>query len=310
MLFIGNRPVTELIDLTWKRDEKQRHIRDYLTRRIRQETPIPGADGDSGDAGKEQLLLHWMTELLPRIAVIARSGLHEALDRIFIPFGEVPSFARASLRLVAPELMERVKFGSEAPIRCETALFFLNDRSYVDDNRTNTRFTQSTAILSDLLDGLLARVGGEPNGVVLISRADAPSRKLVNEAEVVRSLAPLGAEAVTMSGKKLWDQMKLMYGARMVLGVHGAGLTNVLYMRPGTHLVEFTHAQYAVRMRSFADIAAYRGVHYTMVITDQAGDRAEIEGNVGNDLVIDPRKLPDLVRALTSRLAGTPNFAA
>lgn len=304
VFFIGNRPLDEMIELTWRREEKQERIEQYLSHKIKKDKKFDGRTAILETPGMHNYF-HWMTELLPRFVILQQSKLHEQVDRIYVPLVVVPSFARASLRIIAPELMEKVIFGADSSIRCEKAMFFINDRTYRATHGTDTRFTESTALISDRLDGILKRFSTQPEDILLISRANAPTRKLVNEAELVAALSHRGIRVETMESKSLWEQMRLMRNAKVVIGVHGAGLTNALYMQPNTHLIELTHAQYVARFRSFADIAMYRRIKYTMILTDQVGDNATIVDNVGNDLYIDPARLGEVDDLLGRLLAAT-----
>lgn len=179
---------------------------------------------------------HWTSEIFPRLVLLSRPELRDTFDRVYIFFPEVPSFVRQSVRLFAPEIADRIVFGKTATVRFEQALFFVNDRFYVD---TDTRFTTSTALLSERIDAATSGAA-PPSDVVMISRADAPSRKLVNEAALASYLAPRGVEVALLAGTNLRQQMAKMNAARVVIGVHGAGLTNAIYMQPGTKLIELT----------------------------------------------------------------------
>ena len=67
---------------------------------------------------------------------------------------------------------------------------------------------------------------------LFISRADAAGRKPINEEHVQQALRARGFEVVTLSGRSARDQIDLFASASHVVGVHGAGLTNVLFSPP------------------------------------------------------------------------------
>jgi capsular polysaccharide biosynthesis protein len=90
--------------------------------------------------------------------------------------------------------------------------------------------------------------------------------------------------------------MRLMAEARLVVGVHGAGLTNAIFCRPGTAMLEITSTQYIRRSRSYADIAMFRGFPYAIAVVDQVGESWVVANNRGNDLEIAPDALPELRR--------------
>jgi glycosyl transferase family 61 len=71
-----------------------------------------------------------------------------------------------------------------------------------------------------------------------IERGEAPSRRILNETEVIALLRSYGFTAARMDGRSVAEQAKLFWNAETVVGVHGAALTNLLFAKPGTKLIE------------------------------------------------------------------------
>jgi capsular polysaccharide biosynthesis protein len=81
------------------------------------------------------------------------------------------------------------------------------------------------------------------------SRSDAGRRRAANEPEVVRVLREHGFRIVTVDPSKPDEQVTLAASARVIAGVHGAALTNIIFMPSGGHLLEFRHP----RLERFPD---------------------------------------------------------
>jgi capsular polysaccharide biosynthesis protein len=79
---------------------------------------------------------------------------------------------------------------------------------------------------------------------IYISRQDAPNRKLGNEAEIEQLAESFGFEVLTLSSMKLEDQFHHFYNADIVLGPHGAGLSNMIFCRPGAKIIELSSSNY------------------------------------------------------------------
>jgi capsular polysaccharide biosynthesis protein len=253
---------------------------------------------------------HWMIEVSPRLFALReylRQGLGP-LDRILLFYEEPAGFITQTIELLFPDLAPRIEYCTHSMCLLEECLFFIDQRRYEDHN---SRMKTTTAFLSEAVDGLLARLPRGPGGgrAILISRADAPTRQIVNEAVLLEAFADLGLERVAFSELPLRRQMEVMAEARLVIGAHGAGLTNTIFCRPGTAVVEINTTQYIRRCRSFADIAMHRGLAYGLAIIDQHGDRPVVERNIGNDMEIAPAALPGL-RDLLLRLAAEAKVAA
>lgn len=73
---------------------------------------------------------------------------------------------------------------------------------------------------------------------VFISRKDAPKRKILNEDEVFALFKPYGFVCYEMSKLSVLDQILIMQNADVVVGEHGAGLTNLLFSKKDTLVIE------------------------------------------------------------------------
>lgn len=76
---------------------------------------------------------------------------------------------------------------------------------------------------------------------ILISRADASTRRLTNETELQEALEPWGFECVRLGNMDFQAQIDLFAQAEIVVGAHGAGLSNLVFCNPGATVVEIAH---------------------------------------------------------------------
>ena len=70
-----------------------------------------------------------------------------------------------------------------------------------------------------------------------VSRADAPDRRVRNEAELVDTLEEYGFKRFVPGEHSFEEQVRRFANAEVILGPHGAGLTNLIFS-PETTLVE------------------------------------------------------------------------
>lgn len=73
---------------------------------------------------------------------------------------------------------------------------------------------------------------------IYISRQGAKWRRVINEAELMALLEPLGFAAIALEHYTLPEQAALMASAEIVISIHGAGLTNIVFCEPGTKVIE------------------------------------------------------------------------
>lgn len=76
---------------------------------------------------------------------------------------------------------------------------------------------------------------------IYVTRSDSKFRRLENEVEIEGLLARFGFTVVRLTGLSLAQQVALFAHARIVIGPHGAGLTNLAFCEGGTRVLEFQH---------------------------------------------------------------------
>lgn len=106
-----------------------------------------------------------------------------------------------------------------------------------------------SSLILGLYDDLLgAALGGvrapKPTRRLYISRADSLNRPLQHETALAAALESQGFETIVLSGRSLSEQARLFAEAAVVVGPHGAGLTNLGFCRPGTKVLELTPSHY------------------------------------------------------------------
>ena len=95
---------------------------------------------------------------------------------------------------------------------------------------------------------------------IYISRSKACSRRFVNEKDVVNLLSKNGYVSVNMEEYSFLQQVSLMSNAQYVVSCHGAGLSNIIFMKKDGFVLELISE---IMMRShFYYAAAASGLNY------------------------------------------------
>ncbi|WP_237213219.1 glycosyltransferase family 61 protein [Falsiroseomonas oryziterrae] len=128
-----------------------------------------------------------------------------------------------------------------------------------------------------------ALAGGTAHGAraVYVSRLDATSRRMRNEDRLVEALASRGVGIFTAGGRSYREQVLCFADARVVIGPHGAGLTNIGFAAPGATLVEIFQASFTLPF--YPRLAALLGCPYRC-FTQRDGDEAGDPGSWTLDL--------------------------
>ena len=128
----------------------------------------------------------------------------------------------------------------------------------------------------DFLRGKLVSAWPAAQRRIYISRRDAQTRRVTNEAEVLALLGRYGFEVIVPGELPYREQVAAFAAASHVVGPHGAGLTNVALCRPGTQVLEIFHPLYGTA--AFA-MAAHGGQLRYAALVGRDGHSAAPEFN-------------------------------
>lgn len=73
---------------------------------------------------------------------------------------------------------------------------------------------------------------------VFISRQDTTNRQITNEDEIFALFEPYGFQRYSLSNLSIIEQAALFNRAETIVATHGAGLTNLVFCKPNTMIVE------------------------------------------------------------------------
>ncbi|MCZ6898681.1 MAG: glycosyltransferase family 61 protein [Bacteroidetes bacterium] len=168
---------------------------------------------------------HWLIECLPRFQPAL--DLPELADCPIIVPQTLSPWQRESLKLMGIPSSRLMPFdGQDWRLK---NLYFPSIGDFSPH--------QINWVRGKLLKGLEG-YNKETGGLFYISRSDANHRKVVNEEEVADFLENLGFQVLTLTGMPLSEQLELFASAKVVIGPHGAGLTNMLVAPAKSTLVE------------------------------------------------------------------------
>lgn len=224
---------------------------------------------------------HWLADALARLYVVRdlapRSTL--LLPRQF----ERMEFVRESLRL----------FGLGGVEYMEEGKVYFCDR-LVMPTHTAPSGNYREEVAHGLRDLFAGAYGAGPDERVYVSRGRAPKRKVANEGELLDALREFGFRVVHFEEHPFAEQVRIARGARYLVSNHGAGLTNMMFMRPGGSVLELRRAGESERNWFFNLAAAMRlGYFYQNCPPADPSEEAH-----SANVVVDPRRFRENLRLM------------
>ena len=101
---------------------------------------------------------------------------------------------------------------------------------------------------------------------IFITRKDARGRGILNESEVLEVLGRYDFQEVRLTEFTIREQARSFSGCEAVVGVHGAGLTNLAFMPKGSAAIELFHYRFGTA--AYYRIASALGIRYHYMSCD------------------------------------------
>jgi hypothetical protein len=170
---------------------------------------------------------HWLLDYLPQVVALRRVAPEAA---VLVP-DPVARFQRATLALVGVA-DDQIRPWNGEPVTAERVVLLEHDGRMGGG--------RPLALLRDMHDVLQRSVpASKRTRRLYISRRDAKRSRqwVLNQQAVEAVFAERGFEVLTMKGMPLDEQARLFADAHIVAGISGAGLSDLVFSAPGTHLV-------------------------------------------------------------------------
>ncbi len=147
---------------------------------------------------------------------------------------------------------------------------------------------------------------------VYLTRRKRGVRCVENEEEILPLLQQQGFEAVVFEDLSVWEQIAMMSRAKRFISLHGAGLSNLMFMAEGALVVELINEAYARAEYTFPfwKLANAAGLNYRAFFcdtvdsgADKLATRGTMKGNeaeylVNRNVVVNDRRLNEILVGL------------
>ncbi|EAZ81321.1 glycosyltransferase family 61 protein [Algoriphagus machipongonensis] len=167
---------------------------------------------------------HWMTDCLPRLWLGLNTGLS---DRVILhdSYRHLP-YVSQSLELLG---IQPTYYQSQENIWVKNLVLTPRTSSFPNFHEDLTKMTRERLSVSPK---------STPSRLIYISRKYANKRKTHNEIDVELLMIRHGFEVIYTEKMSLKEQIDLMSETKILVSLHGAALTNMLFLPEGSKVVE------------------------------------------------------------------------
>ena len=235
---------------------------------------------------------NWMLQALPAIDAGLRRANHRRVTLVLPP--SMRPFQEETLRLLGYQDLPRLILDISSHYRFASAEFsdFLGDRMHLMVSRTAMATYRSLSQVAPWLPGAAEEI--------YVARTDAGGRAMANEAELIELLQPQGVRIIVPGALPVVEQIAAFRAARLVIGSHGAGLSNLVFCRSGSFVYEVLPRDYP--HVAFNRVAQAAGLNYAADLFEGTGAGSPHERPWRIDIGLVVARL-DAIRA---KIAATP----
>jgi hypothetical protein len=229
-LFSGRQPIRETLYLVSQDDYEY-----ALVKPLHPERTSPARHYILGCNVSDHNYYHWMTQSLPAIDWGLRN--RRQLDAV-LALPPLQTWQEESLALLGHADAPRLTLQPDRHYRLASAEY----AEFLGDHMVRVISRAAAVTYARLRHAVLPADDG--GSEIYVARTDATNRVAVNEAELIAMLERQGVRIVVPGALPVTQQIAIFRRASLVIGPHGAGLSNIVGCEPGTHLYELVPSHY------------------------------------------------------------------
>lgn len=243
---------------------------------------------------------HWMIEIMPRLFLMR----NELSGKKLVIHEQLSKFHRDTLSKF--NLTDIVFAADDELAKCRTVAFTSFPNYYVNqpltlesENANVIELNINYAVMREMTQWFKTNnalikantYSGSKN--IYISRKKAGHRKILNEPALEQFLSGKGFTKIFLEDLTFDQQVELLHNSAIVVGIHGAGLTNILFMQAGAHVINLIsdrHHEFC-----YLSIAGVAKVNYSHVNCESATIK---ENPAYNDITVDLKQLGEILASI------------
>jgi capsular polysaccharide biosynthesis protein len=232
---------------------------------------------------------HFLFDVLPRWGILQESLPGFVPDHLYVPCAT--SYQKQLLALAGLDGYDLVPSGKHRAVSADRLLV---------PSMPNPEEIAPTWMVEWVREFLPpVRTSDKPRRIY-VTRGSAPNtRRVVNEADLWPRLERRGFVRIDPGAMSVRDQIDHFAAADVIVGPHGAAFSNLVFMQPGTRVLELFAPRY-VKRTFWTICTGIPDVRYRYLVGAGSSDRAapRVMNGVQNDIVVDPARFDAAVDRL------------
>ena len=253
---------------------KARNIRSEHGRNYAVPARVRNLQEDAILIGGHANYYHWLIDFLPRVLFARKEG--QIGQRKLLVNSDLQPYQLESLQLLGIPESQLLYVGPDEAVQLRSVLV--------------PNLLSATTVCHPLVRQMLLEAYPPTNAHarasrIYLSRQDAATRRLVNEDAAKSLLARHGFASHSLASRSFQAQVDLFSHAEAAVAVHGAGMANTIFCRPGTRVVEiFSPLHKVSSMRMLAHIAGLKHAFVPSEVAVPSSDGNPLRGQWSADL--------------------------
>lgn len=176
---------------------------------------------------------HWMIDLLPRLLLIKKSNLQDFSERHIILHDLQKPYEKDTLELLDIPEDRIVRITNFEIIKAEDLII----ADYYSSEKHFPLWKKQ--LLQEFKEDVLTPLASEKRcEKIYLLRGNQRKRRLIGESRLVKVLEEAGFAILDPQKLTLFEQINCLDGAEIVISLHGAALTNIIFCKEQTQILE------------------------------------------------------------------------
>lgn len=204
---------------------------------------------------------HWLFQVLPRIKILLDSGLE--YDKIYINNLKF-KWQQESLGIIMKlfNLSDDCLFLIEGDCIVKASILIIPSVPFIPSKSPVFPYWLKKFIRNTFLIKKDEHDSCDSPERIYISRSKANIRRISNENDLIKLLKKNGFVILNLEDLPVHEQAEFFCNAKIIIGPHGSGFSNLIFSNPGTCIVEIDHGLIGDQRSFYKRIAEIMDCHY------------------------------------------------